>query len=145
MNYSFHNIQNIDSINPLKWGKAGWIFLFSIALTYDVKKRKEYETFFISLKNVLPCEKCRNNYNEHLNTLHSSVFDSKQNLLNWLLNTRNNIAKKNNVPKMSMNDIFDEINYYHIKNHCHKNKYFYFKFIFIIILLIIFIFLMFKI
>ena len=132
MNYSLNNIENITSIDPMIWGKSAWIFLFSIALTYDINKREIYENFFISLKDVLPCYGCRINYNKKIMNMNKTIFDSKENLLNWLLNVRNSIAKENNVRLMTLQDVLIEIN--HTNN---KNKYLLYYILIIVIIFII--------
>lgn len=133
MNNSLNNIENITSLNPLYWGKSGWIFLFSIALTYDINKREIYEKFFVSLKDVLPCYGCRVNYNKKLIDMNKNVFNSKENLLNWLLNIRNSIAKDNGVRLMTLEDVLTEINFRDNKN----NYLLYYVLIIIIIIIIV--------
>ena len=34
---------DINSINPKYWGKSGWIFLNSIALTYKPENKEKYK------------------------------------------------------------------------------------------------------
>ena len=38
----------IKSINPEYWGKSGWIFLNSIALTYKPEYKEKYKLFMLS-------------------------------------------------------------------------------------------------
>jgi hypothetical protein len=132
MNYSLNNIENITSIDPMDWGKSGWIFLFSIALTYDINKREIYENFFISLKDVLPCYGCRVNYNKKLMNINRNVFNSKENLLKWLLNIRNSIAKDNGVKLMTLEDVLKEINYSN-----NENKYLLYYILIIIVIIVV--------
>ena len=132
-------IYNINSIKPSIWGKSGWIFLFSIALTYNTKNREAYEKFFISIQDVLPCYSCNVNYKQHLNELSEDVFDSKENLLNWLLKIRNDIAIKKHQKIMSMDDVINEIYNNNNNNTCMNinNKLIWLVYFTIIILLLL--------
>ena len=107
--YTTNIINNINSINPKIWGKAGWIFLFSIALTYEFKNKESYKNFFISIENILPCNSCRKNYKKHINDLNDTVFNNKENLLNWLLNIKNEISIENKQPIITLDDMLNEI------------------------------------
>ena len=107
--YTTNIINNINSINPQLWGKAGWIFLFSIALTYELKNKDIYKNFFISIEDILPCNSCRKNYKKNINDLNNTVFNSKENLLNWLLNIKNEISIQNKQPIITLDDMLNEI------------------------------------
>ena len=41
---------NINSIDPNYWGKSGWIFLNSIALTYKPEYKESYKEFILKLQ-----------------------------------------------------------------------------------------------
>lgn len=100
----------INSIDPLLWGKSGWIFLNSVALTYKPEYKNVYKTFFLTLPIVLPCNSCGINLRKNMKDL-DHALESKNNLLNWLLQIRNSIYednKKNNLKK-KLKDNFDEI------------------------------------
>lgn len=121
--YTTNIINNINSINPKIWGKAGWIFLFSIALTYEFKNKESYKNFFISIENILPCNSCRKNYKKHINDLNDTVFNNKENLLNWLLNIKNEISIENKQPIITLDDMLNEIyNNNKINNEIIDNK-----------------------
>jgi hypothetical protein len=109
----------INSISPLLWGKSGWIFLNSIALTYNPENKNIYKKFFSCLPAILPCNSCGQNFNKNIIDL-DIALESKLNLLNWLNNIRNSIYKDNGVPQLnkSLKDNFDEIFY-------KKDNYFY--------------------
>jgi hypothetical protein len=114
--YTTNIINNIDSINPQLWGKSGWIFLFSIALTYEIENKDFYKNFFISIQNILPCNKCRKNYKKHLNDLNDTVFNNKENLLYWLLNIKNEIAIENKQKIITLDEMLNEIYNKNINN-----------------------------
>jgi hypothetical protein len=105
------NYLNINSIDPIYWGKSGWIFLNSIALTYKPEQKDKYKTFIQQLPYILPCRTCGDNLNKNLNTL-DDALESKEKLLKWLIEIRNQIYEENLVPiKKNMKETFDEIFY----------------------------------
>lgn len=89
-------------INPKVWGKHGWVFLHLVSLSYPEKpsnkEKKNFKQFFELLQDILPCEVCQDNYKDHLNKypLSDNVFQSKENLVNWLIDIHNCVNKMNN-------------------------------------------------
>ena len=101
-------ITNINSIDPKLWGKSGWIFLNSIALTYNPENKNNYKLFFEQLSKILPCVTCGKNLLQNMDSL-DSALSSKYTLLTWLLNIRNNIRKEFGQNPLTMNDGINEI------------------------------------
>ena len=128
------DIESINSINPKYWGYSGWVFLNSIALVYNPLQKQIYYNFFVSLKDILPCEKCKIHYSTQLELLNNAL-ENKNTLLEWLLNIRNKINLEQNKKTKTLKDIFNEIFY---KNNLID------KYLGIIVLILIFI-LLFKI
>ena len=56
----------IKSISPEYWGKSGWIFLNSIALTYKPEYKEIYKKFIMQLPVILPCLKCGENLKNNM-------------------------------------------------------------------------------
>ena len=91
-------------MRPEVWGPHAWIFLHSVTLDYPdnptIQDKHNMKIFINSLGNVLPCEKCRNNFKHHLKELPitDNVLESKTNLVNWLIDIHNcvNITKMTN-------------------------------------------------
>jgi hypothetical protein len=111
---------NTNSFDPDLWGPGGWKFLHYITLSYPDKPTQNDKnnilTFFNSVGNVLPCEKCRNNYYNHLKKypLDNNTVSSRYNLVNWLINVHNEVNIMNN--KKTIN--FDQfINIYFSKTN----------------------------
>ena len=56
------------NINPEIWGPSLWKFLHFLTLSYPENPSEEEQNrmfdFLTSLQEILPCEKCRNNFNE---------------------------------------------------------------------------------
>ena len=101
----------ITSIDPQYWGKNGWIFLDSIALTYKPEYKESYKLFFQQLPYILPCISCGQKLVDNIKTL-DKALESKESLLNWLLTIRNKVYIEQGRPtktlKFSIDEIFDK-------------------------------------
>ena len=86
--------QNFD---PTIWGPKAWFFLETITMAYPISPSEEEikntKLFFYTLQFVIPCEKCRNNYNKHLEIypLSDEVLSSRDNLFKWIINMHNSV------------------------------------------------------
>lgn len=81
-------------MDPKIWGKAGWRFLFKVAINYPNKPNFEdstnYMRFFTYLQYVLACGDCCMHYASNLNiTPIIPYLTSKDNLFMWLLKMHN--------------------------------------------------------
>jgi len=102
------NYLNIKSIDPIYWGKSGWIFLNSIAITYDPKYKENYKIFIQQLPYILPCKTCGENLLKNLHDI-DHALESKQNFLIWLLNVRNEISTDHKRPIRTIEENINEI------------------------------------
>jgi hypothetical protein len=90
-----NNQENRFNFNPLVWGPKGWFFLDTIILAYpnnpNDEQKKNYAEFFYSLSNILPCQKCLNNYKHHLKIepLTDDNLSSRKKLVEWWLKIHN--------------------------------------------------------
>jgi hypothetical protein len=100
--------KSIDSINPKHWGRSGWTFLNSIALTYKPEYKENYKLFFSQLQYILPCYECGLDIKNSMHLL-DDALKSKESLLLWLLKIRNNIYIKQNRPTKTLIENFNEI------------------------------------
>jgi len=100
----------IKSIDPQYWGKNGWIFLNSIALTYEPANKENYRQFILQLPYILPCKTCGKNLKENIHTL-DKALESKENFILWIINVRNGIYMDNhtNWKYKNLKSTFDEI------------------------------------
>ena len=99
---------DIKSIDPIFWGKCGWIFLNSIALTYKPELKDKYKIFIEQLPYVLPCRTCGANLFKNLSEI-DKALDTKENFLNWLLKIRNDIYIEQDRPTKTLKENFNEI------------------------------------
>ena len=138
---NINNIDSIDSIDSKYWGKHTWIFLNSIALTYNNKYKTDYINFLNQLQNILPCNKCREHFKKNLLTLKNSDLINKETFLNWLIGVRNSIYIEQKRPLITKKDTILEIFY---SDNTQNNKYYYIIFLIIIMIIIIIIFVYIK-
>ena len=127
-------------MNPEIWGPGAWTFLHTITLNYqnnpDIDVIDYHKNFFVLLKNIIPCEKCRLHYSQYLidNPI-DDVLNNKQDFVIWLNKLHNEINVRNNKPEMNIKNM---IKLYR-KKYSEKNN---FK-MYMLILLFIIIFLFF--
>ena len=122
-------------MEPNIWGPGAWTFLHSITFQYpeipsDIEKQKYY-VFFNSLKNVLPCPICRGHYESNLETLPIRL-DTRQDLIEWLIDVHNEVNRMNNKKIYSYNEVYEIYNKMYDnkpKNNSDKVDYFYILFI----------------
>ena len=101
-----------DGMLTSVWGPSLWHSLHTISFNYPVnptiKQKREYLSFFKSLKNILPCKYCRINYVNNLKNvpLNMSTMKNRETLSLWLYNLHEEInkmlGKKSNL---SFNDV----------------------------------------
>lgn len=101
--------------NPEVWGPGAWLFLHTITLNYPIyptqKDKENYKKFFTSLKNVIPCKNCAKHYSENLDTYPiGNSLNSKQDLVNWLIDIHNEVNVKNDKRKYSYNEVINKYN-----------------------------------
>jgi hypothetical protein len=99
---------DIKSIDPAYWGKCGWIFLNSIALTFKPEYKEKYKLFIEQLPYILPCRTCGLNLIKNIDQL-DNALESKQLFLEWLLKIRNDIYIEQNRPTKTLKDNINEI------------------------------------
>ena len=93
------------------WGTHAWTFLHTITFNYpnnpSEKDKQNYYTFFDSLKDVLPCEKCKKHYKENSKDLKSNL-NSRDDLVKWLIDIHNDVNIKNNKSVWSYADVYNK-------------------------------------
>jgi hypothetical protein len=99
---------DIKSIDPVYWGKCGWIFLNSIALTYRPEYKDNYKIFIQQLPYILPCKTCGANLINNIEQI-DEALETKESFLTWLMKIRNDIYKEQNRPTKTLNDNINEI------------------------------------
>ena len=88
--FNKNDYNSSDGMLTSVWGPSLWHSLHAISFNYPVYPTKEqklqYLEFFKSLKHVLPCKYCRENYKKNIKTvpLNMSTMKSRETLSRWL-------------------------------------------------------------
>ena len=71
-----------------------------------VLDKQNYETFFTSLQNVIPCSICRDHYKTHLqnNPIHNHLND-RVSLSKWLVDIHNQVNVMLGKPTMMFEEV----------------------------------------
>lgn len=85
------------NINPNIWGADTWHFLHYVTIAYPVtpsdRIKQHARNLFESLEYLLPCEKCRYNFGQHMQQrpLTDAILSSKTLLIRWLIDIHNDV------------------------------------------------------
>ena len=88
------------NLEPKIWGPYAWFFLESCIIGYPDKptedEKDKFRQLFYLLKDIIPCIKCRINYENHITKypLTDKILSNKDNLLRWLINIHNISSNK---------------------------------------------------
>ena len=140
---SYLNIMNNINLNSKIWGPHGWFFIDSIILSLpsqiDYKLQQELKLFFLSLKSLLPCEKCKIHFTEYIEEtkLNDMDLSSKEIIIKWINNLHNRIRISNNSKIITINEMYDYYLNQYQENFFKKYIYNYKFLIFIIIIIIL--------
>ena len=122
LNKTMKNNENNGFMTSI-WGPAIWHFLHIISFNYPLepsnKNKKDYYNYIISLKNILPCRKCRENLVKNFKQLPLTMKDMKNRYtfslyvynLHELINTM--LHKKSNL---TYEDVKNKYETYRAKN-----------------------------
>jgi hypothetical protein len=117
-------------MNPQIWGPPAWTFLHSITITYphkpSVNQQKQYFEFFDNLKNVLPCEICKEHYRIHLKEYPlKEHLNTKTSLIKWLINIHNKINVQHGKREWTYDEVIEHYDtLYQHPNVKIKNTYY---------------------
>lgn len=85
-------------MDPNVWGPPLWTFMHTLSFNYEknptkVDKQNMFN-FFDSLRHVIPCETCRNHYDEFFKKNNiQKALNSRDELIDWVLACHNNVNK----------------------------------------------------
>lgn len=94
--------------SPNQWGKYFWNCLHLAALGYpenpSAQERINYIEFVKYFGKVLPCSKCRNNYERHLNELPIELYMfGRVQFFDWTVRLHNIVNRENGKPEWTYN------------------------------------------
>ena len=90
-------------MNPNVWGPSFWFVMHTVSLNYPdeptfVERRVHYD-FYYNIRNVLPCEMCREHYKELIKQYPIQPFlDSKSALVSWVVMIHNQVNERLGKP-----------------------------------------------
>ncbi|AYV77234.1 MAG: disulfide thiol oxidoreductase, Erv1 / Alr family [Barrevirus sp.] len=102
-------------MRPDVWGPGAWLLLHSITLDYPEKPTNQDKQNMINFINafaqVIPCEKCRNNFKKHLLTLPltDKVLETREHLVNWLIDIHNLVNESRGVKKLTYKEALESL------------------------------------
>ena len=88
--FSPTDLNSNDGFLTYVWGPSLWMTLHTISFNYPChptsEQKKQYKAFFDTLRNVLPCGKCRDNLVANLQSTSytNSVFNNRDTLSRWV-------------------------------------------------------------
>lgn len=97
-------------MDPKIWGPHFWFVLHFITFNYPdnptTYDKQSHKVFFESVKDILPCEKCRRHYRNHIAQFPLEVaLDNRIDLIKWLIQVHNIVNKSLNKPEYSLKDV----------------------------------------
>lgn len=115
------------NINPKVWGRDVWNFFYFVALSYPKNPTQsdkiKYKNFFELGGSVVPCEKCRLNFQKHIRELPIEKYlNSSYDLFTWVNKMDNKVRELNDRPQYSVEE---SMNYY--MNRISEDQIFAFK------------------
>lgn len=111
-----------SGVNTLVWGPKAWAFLHAITFRCPEKEcdyvtRKSIYDLFSSLKELLPCSKCRDHYREYMEDpttgildMNSSHLSNRDSLSRWLVDLHNDVnyrLGKDVIPYDTIKNYYD--------------------------------------
>ena len=104
-------------MNQNIWGPHLWFSLHTISFNYPtnptIEDKKNYNFFFTSLKEVIPCSICKKNYIRHL-IEHpiDNYLNSKEDLVKWVIDMHNMVnteTGKNNYYYKKIIKMYEDV------------------------------------
>jgi hypothetical protein len=96
-------------MRPEIWGNSFWNTINAIALSYpdkpDVQDQQNVTTFLTSLRDVLPCEQCREHFRVNLKKFPlSQALTSRSDFIKWVIDVRNSVNQMNGKRTLSYSE-----------------------------------------
>ena len=100
-------------MNPLVWGPPFWFVMHTVSLNYPLKPtyahRRTHYDFFYNIRNILPCEMCRQHYRTLLKRFPIEPFlDNRETLVSWVILIHNQVNIRLGKPTMTKNAVLQK-------------------------------------
>jgi uncharacterized protein YbaR (Trm112 family) len=94
------------------WGPSAWKFIHSVALNYPLEPtiidKQHYRLFFEYLMHVLPCPKCKHNYEKEFNLLPiDSALENREALVYWTIDIHNSVNKRLGKREYTYEEVYE--------------------------------------
>jgi len=98
-------------MNPVVWGPHFWFVLHLVSFHYpdppNTFDKESYKAFYHSIKEILPCAKCRKHYKTYLSQYPIEPnLDKRIDLIRWVIQIHNFVNVKLNKPALRDIDVF---------------------------------------
>lgn len=96
--------------SPSVWGPVWWGFLNSLVLNYpstpSATDKINMKTLLLTIGVSLPCERCRGNFNKHIEKypLDDDALKCRGNLTKWIINIHNEVNIMTGKPVLNYDD-----------------------------------------
>ena len=118
---SIFNCGSIDYIpvprmpisNVKCWGPSMWTVMHTISLNHPIhpsnEEKKAVISFFNSLRIILPCQVCKEHFNQIIDRLPSieSAVETQETLVHWVFNLHNAINAIANRSSISFKEFIE--------------------------------------
>ena len=106
-------------MDPRVWGPHAWFFIETVVLSMpdDITDTSPYRAFLQSLKDVLPCPGCRQEYSEYLTT--HPVPTSRKDIIEWVFTLHNTVRQRTGKQPRSTQSMMD----YYASQYSQKSSY----------------------
>ena len=94
--------EELINIDPELWGPSLWNSMEAIVCTLSLHNKKNIGFFFENLRTILPCEKCKNHFNQYYKEFPvQNYLQNPLTLLIWLylLKTKIKTRQERDCPK----------------------------------------------
>lgn len=94
-------------MKPKLWGNQFWFTIHTIALTYPENPSSDEKEsalqFMISLKDLLPCEKCKLHYKKNINLQKlKKAIESQESLFKYTVDLHNMVNTMNGEKELTI-------------------------------------------
>lgn len=102
---------NAPGMNPSVWGPHFWFILHLVSFHYpdppNTFDKESIKSFYHSVKEILPCAKCRKHYKTYLSQYPIEPnLDRRIDLIKWVIQIHNFVNVRLGKPVLADNEVF---------------------------------------
>lgn len=108
---------SLSGVSTEVWGPCAWKFMHAISFRYptpspSAEQRQSAYDFLASLKQLLPCVKCRHHFTTYFDDpvdgiagVGSAHLQDRQHLSRWLVALHNDVNRRLDKPQMAYSEV----------------------------------------